>query len=73
MKSSGSKITEWCRLDRKTARVNELYLKLLVNHSLTYVSDRYAGQRPLMLPDLIREQEKVTTSLTASARTDTRS
>ena len=47
----------------KKAKVDDIFLKMLVNHSLNDVTHGYAGQRHLLLPDLIREQERVSKAL----------
>ncbi len=50
----------------KKARVDDLHLKMLVNHKVVDVTQGYAAQSDLLLPDLIRDQEKVTAALTAA-------
>ena len=48
------------------ARVSPLLIKKLVNHKVVDVTEGYAAQDDLLLPDLLREQEKITAVLTAT-------
>ncbi|MEM9335655.1 MAG: site-specific integrase [Pseudomonadota bacterium] len=47
------------------ARVSPLLIKKLVNHKVLDVTEGYAAQDDLLLPDLIREQTRISNALTA--------
>ena len=48
----------------KKIHVDDLFLKMLVNHKLTDVTHGYAGQRSILLDTLIAEQERISAALT---------
>ncbi|MEO1119097.1 MAG: tyrosine-type recombinase/integrase [Pseudomonadota bacterium] len=48
----------------KKAKVDDVFLKMLVNHKISDVTQGYAAQNDLLLPDLIREQQRITEALT---------
>ncbi|MCH9027103.1 MAG: tyrosine-type recombinase/integrase [Proteobacteria bacterium] len=52
----------------KSIHVDDLFLKMLVNHRLADVTHGYAGQRSILLDTLIAEQERISEALTTSAR-----
>ena len=47
----------------KSLHVDDLFLKLLVNHKVTDVTHGYAGQRSILLDTLIAEQERISEAL----------
>lgn len=47
----------------KSLHVDDVHLKLLVNHKLTDVTHGYAGQRSILLETLIAEQEQISRHL----------
>ncbi|MEM9402373.1 MAG: tyrosine-type recombinase/integrase [Pseudomonadota bacterium] len=49
----------------KKIHVDDLFLKMLVNHKLTDVTHGYAGQRSILLDTLIAEQERISAALSA--------
>lgn len=51
----------------KKIRVDDLFLKLLVNHKVTDVTHGYAGQRSILLETLIAEQERISEALSKAA------
>lgn len=52
----------------KSIHVDDMILKMLVNHKLTDVTHGYAGQRSILLDTLIAEQERISEALTTSAQ-----
>ena len=51
----------------KKIHVDDLFLKMLVNHKLTDVTHGYAGQKSILLGTLIAEQERISQALMKSA------